>query len=320
MGFFSKLLGTEKDDPLKNAMEAIYRLIDNEEYQNKLLPEPLGELIKNTVACDVISGATGQFGFEATNPIPVNGAIGELSYLSRLETLQGERLLFHRIGAIDKLDVFEAVTYSGSAWYVFFVDMYHPRRSKRAPEGFGIAKEPRQFSGFHNHCANFPYDFVKAKQASPDFLRLAYIPLGHVTRQIENKAFNRPLSHKAKLDLVKSQLTSVLIHDDNRGSDAASPTKPVVSSLKDARSLEQVVVDLCNKFRDWAQVMDADDVTSKAIQYQMIHELGRAYVFALFVMRGLKKNDQYLDTDEFVKLLGVTSGTGRGSGASSILR
>ncbi len=91
------------------------------------------------------------------------------------------RILFHRIGAVNTVDVFEAVTYSGSGWFVFFLDMYHPRRSRQAPEGFVIAKEPRQFSGFHNYCKNFPYDFVEAKQESPDMLRLAYIPLSHVT-------------------------------------------------------------------------------------------------------------------------------------------
>jgi len=210
MGLFSSLFGAPKEDPLKNAMQAIYRLIDDEEHQNGLLPDVVAHAIKRGLACDVIPGATGRFGYEAGNPIPVNGAIGELAYLSKLETTQGERLLFHRIGAIDSMDVFEAVTYSGSAWYIFFVDMYHPRRSRRAPDGFVIAKDPRQFSGFHNCCADFPYDFVAAKLQSPELLRFAYIPLGHVTEAIGRRAFTRPLSHKAKLDIVLSQLSSRL--------------------------------------------------------------------------------------------------------------
>lgn len=214
MGFLSNLFGKPKDDPLKNAMQAIFRLIDDEPYQNGLLPEPMSQAIKSSLACDVVPGATGQFGLESSNPIPVNGAIGELAYLSRLETSQGERLLFHRIGAVNTVDVFEAVTYSGSGWFVFFLDMYHPRRSRHAPEGFVLAKEPRQFSGFHNSCKNFPYDFVDAKQGSPDMLRLAYIPLSHVTSQIERRAYSRPLAHKAKLDIVISQLSSRLVHGD----------------------------------------------------------------------------------------------------------
>jgi hypothetical protein len=195
MGLLSKLLGREDkaNAALQNAMEAILRIIDDEQFQNELLPNPL---MMAGAAVDRLPNGRGAFGFEAGNPIPVNGPIGELAYLSRLETVQGERLLFHRIGAVGTTDVFEAVTFSGSGWYVFFVDMYHPRRSRLAPDGFRIANEPRQFSGFHNHCAAFPYDFAKAKEAAPDLLRLAYIPLGNVMPQIDRRAFSRPIGHK----------------------------------------------------------------------------------------------------------------------------
>lgn len=306
MGFLSKLFGEPKKDPLKQAFEGIYRFIEDEEHQNSLLPAPLAEVIKSGVSCDVIPGAKGEFGFEATNPIPVNGALGELSYLSRLESAQGERLLFHRIGAVDKIDVFEAVTYSGSSWFVFFMDMYHPRRSRRAPDGFAIAKEPRQFSGFHNHCANFPYDFVEAKQATPDGLRVAYIPLSNVVNQIGKQAFNRPLGHKAKLDLVRSQLTSGLMHHDARADKGSSPSTPMTASPTGDESFDHVVVDLHNKFRGWAQVPDISDVTAKVMQRQLIYEISRAYAFALFVLRGLKNDSRYLSTNEFVALLTQT--------------
>src|SRR3546814_13912845 len=75
-----------------------------------------------------LPNGSGPFGFTETNPIPVNGPIGQLAYLSRLETQSGQRILFHRLGAIDKVDVFEAVTFDGSGWFIFFVDLYHPRR------------------------------------------------------------------------------------------------------------------------------------------------------------------------------------------------
>ncbi|MCY4364582.1 MAG: hypothetical protein OXE42_20765, partial [Gammaproteobacteria bacterium] len=81
-----------------------------------------------------------------TNPIPVNGSIGQLAYLSKLETERGERILFHRIGAVDTIDVFEAVTFSGSEWFILFVDLYHPRRSRLTPDGFRFTQEVGQFS------------------------------------------------------------------------------------------------------------------------------------------------------------------------------
>lgn len=210
MGFFSKLLGKEDegDKALREAMQMIWKIIDDEKFQNTLLGDDMEALLKNTPAIDERPDGEGAFGLDERNPIPVNGAIGELSYLSRLETSNGERMMFHRIGAINMIDVFEAVTYSGSGWYLFFVDLYHPRRSRKAPPVFRIASEPRQFSGFHNYCYNFPYDFADAKQASPEMLRLAYIPFGNVMPQIEKKAFARPMSHKAKLDIVKSKMSS----------------------------------------------------------------------------------------------------------------
>ena len=210
MGFFSKLLGKEDEGvkALKEAMKMIWQNIDDEKYQNKLLGDEMEALLMSAQAIDERPDGQGVFGLDERNPIPVNGAIGELAYLSRLETNNGERMMFHRIGAINTLDVFEAVTYSGSAWFIFFVDLYHPRRSRKAPPGLRIASEPRQFSGFHNFCHNFPYDFAEAKQGSPEMLRIAYIPLGNVMPHVEKKVFSRPMSHKAKLDIVMSKMSS----------------------------------------------------------------------------------------------------------------
>lgn len=303
MSFFGKLFGKPKDDPVKNAMQAIYRLIDDEEHQNSMLPEPIAQAIKGGVSCDVVSRASGRFGFEPSNPIPVNGAIGELAYLSRLESASGERLLFHRIGAIDKVDVFEAVTYSGSAWFVFFVDMYHPRRSRQAPEGFVIAKEPRQFSGFHNFCESFPYDFVDAKQDAPDFLRLAYIPLSHVTNQIERKAFVRPLAHKAKVDIVLGQLSSRMVHSKEQS--AAPPQASQTDAnpqAEERQSFDHVMFELHNKFLRWVNFVYSDDVPTKVMQRQVNYEAIRLYVFALFALRGLIADGKYLQSTAFAKL------------------
>ena len=37
---------------------------------------------------------------------------------------------------------------------------------------------------------------------------MAYIAISKVSEQIQNRVFNRPLTHKAKLELVKSRLSS----------------------------------------------------------------------------------------------------------------
>jgi hypothetical protein len=212
MGFFSGRFGNKKIDPaIEKIFEKIRRILEDEAYQLELLRPEMRELIKSRPAYDRDPNGTGSFGFSETNPIPVNGPIGELAYLSMLETLQGERLLFHRIGAIDRIDVFEAVTFSGSAWFIVFIDLYHPRRSRITPDGFRFTKEVPLFTGFHKLCNNFPYDFAEMKESEGESgLSLAYIPLSKVTPFIEGNVYKRPLAHNAKLDLVKSRRTSFL--------------------------------------------------------------------------------------------------------------
>jgi len=211
MGFISKLFGGNKEDKaLREAFEQIRRILEDEQFQLDMIHPAMKSMIETCPAYDKDPNGTGPFGFSETNPIPVNGPIGQLAYLSKLETAKGERILFHRIGAVNTIDVFEAVTFSGSEWFILFVDLYHPRRSRLTPEGFRFTQEVGQFSGFHKFCTDFPYDFVEMKQSeSESGLSMAYIAISKVMEPIQNKAYQRPLAHKAKLDLVKSRLTSV---------------------------------------------------------------------------------------------------------------
>lgn len=210
MGFLSGLFGGNKQDKaLREALGHIKKILEDEEFQLDLLQPSMKEMIKNCPAYDKDPNGTGPFGFSEKNPIPVNGPIGQLAYLSKLETNKGERILFHRIGAVNTIDVFEAVTFSGSEWFVLFTDLYHPRRSRATPDGFQFTSEVPQFSGFHKFCENFPYDFVDKKASERESgLSMAYIAISKVSGQIQNRAFNRPLAHKAKLELVQSRLSS----------------------------------------------------------------------------------------------------------------
>jgi hypothetical protein len=211
MGFISKLFGGNKEDnALRDALEKIRRILEDEQYQLEMIHPAMRAMIESRPAYDRDPNGTGPFGFSETNPIPVNGSIGQLAYLSKLETNRGERILFHRIGAVGTIDVFEAVTFSGSEWFILFVDLYHPRRSRLTPDGFRFTQEVGQFSGFHKFCTDFPYDFVEMKHSERESgLSMAYIAIGKVTDSIQNRVYQRPLAHKAKLDLVQSRLTSV---------------------------------------------------------------------------------------------------------------
>ena len=211
MGFVSKLFGGNKEDKaLREALEQIRRIIEDEQFQLDMLHPEMKEMIESRPDYDKDPNGTGPFGLVETNPIPVNGSIGQLAYLSKLETEREERILFHRIGAMDTIDVFEAVTFSGSEWFILFVDLYHPRRSRLTPDGFRFTDEMGQFSGFHKFCADFPYDFVEMKQSERESgLSMAYIAISKVMEPIQNRAYQRPLAQKAKLDLVRSRMTSI---------------------------------------------------------------------------------------------------------------
>ena len=212
MGFLSSLFGGNKDErALRDLMAHINRILDDEKFQLELVHPVMRSMLESAPAYDKDPNGTGPFGFIETNPIPVNGPIGQLAYLSRLETQAGQRILFHRVGAIGTVDVFEAVSFNGAEWFILFVDFYHPRRSRLTPDGFRFTGDAAQFSGFHKFCEDFPYDFVEKKASERESgLSMAYIPLSKVTDQIENRVFNRPLAHKVKLELVKSRLSSSL--------------------------------------------------------------------------------------------------------------
>ena len=203
MGVVSKLVGRSEEEELKKYIVTMNRLLQDEDYQNSFAPKFFAHGMPGPgpLVCETLPGATGEFGYSVTNPIPVNGPIGEIAYVSSLKTIGGEGLLFHRIGSTNQRDVFEAVTFSGSAWFILFLDMYHTKKSHHAPAGFRLDSRPCQFSGFHNRCDDFPYDFEKVKHAQSDAILPGYIPVSLVIEQIRGRAYARPLAHKAKLSL-----------------------------------------------------------------------------------------------------------------------
>jgi hypothetical protein len=83
--------------------------------------------------------AHGRFGYDQTNPIPVNGVTGERVYLNRLVSKSGAGFLYHRLGSMTSpvspypIDAFELLAVDGSQHIVFYFSPYHPRRSRQEP-------------------------------------------------------------------------------------------------------------------------------------------------------------------------------------------
>ena len=192
----------DDDDFDEVAWKEQYRpVVEDEAVQMELTGPMIREMILEGADYDRDPAGTGPFGFSHTNPIPVNGPIGQLAYLSRLETLDGERIFFHRLGSRARVDVFEAVTFSGSQWFVLHLDMYHPRRSRALPEGFRFTRETPWFTGFHNAVPDFPKGITDLIEVDdPSVIDCAYLPIPDLFLTLMTHRYERPPEHLARLD------------------------------------------------------------------------------------------------------------------------
>ena len=136
----------------------------------------MGQLMLQGADCDQLPGGTGPFG-SPTNPIPVNGPIGERKYLIKLRGKTGRKLLFHRLGCAyspvspSPVDTFEVVCMDGTQRTYLTFSPYHPRRSNLSPDGFTlVAADPKtgEDTLIGHGSTLFVPDFP---QALPDALR-----------------------------------------------------------------------------------------------------------------------------------------------------
>lgn len=137
-------------------------------------PPAFARLLANVPDCDSVPGASGQFG-SLSNPIPVNGALGEIKYLEKLRGRSGFALFFHRIGSTSSpvckqaVDIYETVCMDASQWAILHFDMYHTRRSNLAPDGFTFMPFDRRLKmdlpfayGVNELISDFPYGLPDA--------------------------------------------------------------------------------------------------------------------------------------------------------------
>ena len=93
--------------------------------------------------CDLIPGSRGEFGFDPSNPIPVNGHGGVPYYPERLRDERGEFALYHRVETLliqsRSIEVYELYLCGhAQPWRRLHFHVPYPRRSMHAPRGFSL--------------------------------------------------------------------------------------------------------------------------------------------------------------------------------------
>lgn len=214
MGIFNGLFGGKKkssDLPpeVSQALEKIWRLMEDESLQNSMNHPLIKEQIIGGLDVDELPHGIGEFGRSGENPIPVNGALGELIYLSQLQTRDSsQRLLFHRLGSVESIDVYETVSIDGSKWDILFLSPYHPRKSRKAPAGYAITEPRTQVLIYGTNCRvkKFPYGLQAAIRETTKELIGVPLPPPEV-RQVEEKIrYQRPQVHH---DRVQTAVVNV---------------------------------------------------------------------------------------------------------------
>ena len=93
---------------------------------------------------DMMPEGFGDFGLEVTNPIPVCTVFGNIVYLSKLKTSNGESITYKRSGSTGTqnikaiIDVYE-VFCQDQQIVTLYICPYNKKNSNRAPKGFIIS-------------------------------------------------------------------------------------------------------------------------------------------------------------------------------------
>ncbi len=98
---------------------------------------------QNESANGMIPKGEGPFGLCKENPIPVKGVLGEISYLSRLRTMEDIKIQYVRKGSTrahninHPVDIYE-IAIDNEAICILYLCPYYKDISSIAPEGFDL--------------------------------------------------------------------------------------------------------------------------------------------------------------------------------------
>lgn len=199
-GFFRK---NPRSASPEAVIQRIGRLLFDDDLQLRALGPQEYSHFSSLSAIDQHPNADGEFGRSVKNPIPTNGPVGSISYLSNLSTDSGHKITFHRVKVVDGIDIYEYVSLAGTEWGTLCVDMYHSRKSKLTPDGLCRTPTAQQFIGFNHFWDDFPMGYAEQKAKMPAELRLLFAPISVFTKEMTGRSFERPEAHKLLMQALR---------------------------------------------------------------------------------------------------------------------
>ena len=209
MGIFRSLFGGKKQSSARfppevsQVIEKVVELMEDESLQNSMNHPMTKDQIVGGLEVDQLPHGIGEFARSGENPIPVNGVLGELAYLSPLKTQDtNKRLLFDRLGSVESLDVHETVSIDGRQWDILFFSMCHPRKSRKAPAGYTLAAPRSQplLYGTNRRVEGLLYGLQKAiRQTTKETIGIPPPP-PPVRQAEESVRFQRPREHEERIE------------------------------------------------------------------------------------------------------------------------
>jgi hypothetical protein len=195
---------------VKDVFSKLQRLMNNESAQNERLPEPIRSEVRRGADCDEIAGGVGEFGRDPRNPIPVNGPAGELIYLSNVRTADSQQIMFHRLGSLRNVDIYETVSFDGAIWDILFLHQYHPRKSRRPPSGYKTAPSTEHdgvLLGTNDFLASFPHHLPDSIANTSERAFGIRMRPSQVREALGRAVFERPTGHLTKLKVIMDVLS-----------------------------------------------------------------------------------------------------------------
>ncbi len=189
-------------------VDGLNRLLEDAEYQLSFMSAEFAEDALSNGAAEEVPGAIGRFAYTPTNPVPVNGTVGAMAYLSRLQTRSRDSLIFHRLGRLDALEVFEALCLAQGQWFVFFLDPRYARASASAPEGLTLLRPGRLLHGVGTTMRDFPFEFAEIVGEYKEEFRLATVAPNKVLNQLPHGSVERPLAQRLKLEWLADRMAA----------------------------------------------------------------------------------------------------------------